>query len=182
MPAAVAGVTESDMAYYGGRGVKMKSDNFGFDFQFKGKIRSPREFADWRTVTGEQQQFEIDQTKEWRHLDKSKHKQTVFNPYLPCLFFFLFVCGECLARNNDSFGCTVSCMHACTVHSVSGTFHFTPSPRVLVPHPLTMSTVLPLSRRPYDWFFILYFIMHIPISILVDGQVRQTPPHTRRHL
>lgn len=28
----------------------------------------------------------------------------------------------------------------------------------------------PLSQRYYDWFFIIYFIMHIPITLLCDAQ------------
>ena len=34
-----------------------------------------------------------------------------------------------------------------------------------------MTTVVPLSKRPYDWLFLAYFALHLPISILVDLQI-----------
>lgn len=34
-----------------------------------------------------------------------------------------------------------------------------------------MSSVIPLSRRPYDWLFLAYFLVHIPVTLCIDAQV-----------
>lgn len=34
--------------------------------------------------------------------------------------------------------------------------------------------VLPLTRRPLDLFFVVYFLIHIPLTICIDAQVRPT--------
>lgn len=34
-----------------------------------------------------------------------------------------------------------------------------------------MSAIVPLSRRPYDFLFLAYFMLHLPISIFVDMQL-----------
>jgi hypothetical protein len=36
-----------------------------------------------------------------------------------------------------------------------------------------MTAIVPLSRRPYDWIFIAYFIVHIPVTLCCDVQVRR---------
>lgn len=42
---------------------------------------------------------------------------------------------------------------------------------LLLPSPPAMTAIVPLSKRPYDWLFLAYFALHLPISILVDLQI-----------
>lgn len=36
---------------------------------------------------------------------------------------------------------------------------------------MTLPSIVPFARRPYDWFFVAYFIMHIPLTLICDAQI-----------